>query len=130
MTPCCRLQVQNPTQALMSVKGPGNTFDLSPKLTITLPSLIYFSWDINREPTSTKNKFQYQSWYLTPCCWLEVQKPTQALQSIKCPDNTVDVSPKWTRTLPFLIYFFMGYLWRPLLKDDIWHRAVGSMHIP
>jgi len=29
LTPCCGLEVQNPTQALKSVKGPGNTFDLN-----------------------------------------------------------------------------------------------------
>jgi hypothetical protein len=28
-------------------------------------------------------KIKYQCWYLTPCCGLEVQKPTQALQSEK-----------------------------------------------
>jgi hypothetical protein len=26
-TPCCGLEVQKPTQALKSVKGPGNIFD-------------------------------------------------------------------------------------------------------
>jgi hypothetical protein len=44
------LGVQKPTQALKSVKDPGNTFDLNPKWSRTLPSLIYFSWDINRAP--------------------------------------------------------------------------------
>jgi hypothetical protein len=44
------LEVQKPTQALLSVKGPGNTFDLNPKWSRTLPSLIYFSWDIYRDP--------------------------------------------------------------------------------
>jgi hypothetical protein len=39
------LEVQKPTHAIKSVKGPGNTFDLSPKWARTLPSLIYFSWD-------------------------------------------------------------------------------------
>jgi hypothetical protein len=28
---CCGLEVQNPTQALKSVKGPGNTFDINAK---------------------------------------------------------------------------------------------------
>jgi hypothetical protein len=50
LTPCCGLEVQKPTQALKSVKVPGNTFDLNPKWSRTLPSLIYFSWDINRDP--------------------------------------------------------------------------------
>jgi hypothetical protein len=32
----------------MSVKDPSNTFDLIPKWSRTLPSLIYFSWNIYR----------------------------------------------------------------------------------
>jgi hypothetical protein len=43
-----------PTKALKSVKGPGNTFDLNLKWSRTLPSLIYFSWDIYRDPPSIK----------------------------------------------------------------------------
>jgi hypothetical protein len=49
-TPNCGLEVQKPTQALQSVKGPGNTFDIIPKWSRTLPSLIYFSWNIYRDP--------------------------------------------------------------------------------
>jgi hypothetical protein len=136
--------VQKPTQALQSVKGQDNTFDWHPKWTRTLPSLIYFSYDINRDPHSKKisnikfdiwhpavglrcrnpprhfshldarpislietpsgqvlccpqyivhwifmetplhkQNFKYQSWYLTACCGLEVQKPTQVLQLVK-----------------------------------------------
>jgi hypothetical protein len=49
--------VQKPTQALKSVKGQGNTVDLSPKWSRTLPSLIYFSWDIYRDtPLHKKNQ--------------------------------------------------------------------------
>jgi hypothetical protein len=91
--------VQKPTQALKSVKGAGNTFDLSPKWSRTLPSLIYFSWNIYRDPSSIK-KIKYQSSYLTPYCGLEVQKPTQELKSVKDPGNNVDLIPKWSRTLP------------------------------
>jgi hypothetical protein len=47
------LEVQKPTQALKSVKDPGNTFDVNPKWSRTLPSLIYFSWDIYRDTPST-----------------------------------------------------------------------------
>jgi hypothetical protein len=50
LTPCCGLEVQKPTQALKSVKDAGNTFDVNPKWARTLPSLIYFSWDIYRDP--------------------------------------------------------------------------------
>jgi hypothetical protein len=54
LTPCCGLEVQKHTQALQSVKDPGNTFDKNPKWSRTLPSLIYFSWDINRDHLSIK----------------------------------------------------------------------------
>jgi hypothetical protein len=46
--------VEKPTQALKSVKGPGNTFDLNSKWSRTLPSLIYFSWNIYRDPPPLK----------------------------------------------------------------------------
>jgi hypothetical protein len=54
LTPYCGVEMQNPFQALKSVKGPGNSFDLNPKWSTTLPSLIYFSWDIHRDPPSIK----------------------------------------------------------------------------
>jgi hypothetical protein len=54
LTSCCGLEVQKPTQALKSVKGPGNTIDLNSKWSRTLPSLIYFSWDIYRDPLHKK----------------------------------------------------------------------------
>jgi hypothetical protein len=53
LTPYCALEVQKSPQALMSVKGPGITFDLSPKWARPLPYLISFSWDIYRDPPST-----------------------------------------------------------------------------
>jgi hypothetical protein len=56
LIPCSGLEVQKPTQALKSVKDQGNTFDLNPKWSRTLPSLIYFSWDIYREPLHKKNQ--------------------------------------------------------------------------
>jgi hypothetical protein len=96
LTLCYGLEVQNPTQALKSVKGPGNIFDLNHKWERTLASFGNFSWDIH-SPSKTKSK--YQSWYLTLCCGLEVQNPTQALKSVKGPGNTFDISPKWERTL-------------------------------
>jgi hypothetical protein len=52
LTLYCGLEVQKPTQALKSVKGPETTFDLNPKWSRTLPSLIYFSWDIYRDHPS------------------------------------------------------------------------------
>ena len=131
MTPCCGLEVQKPTQALKSVKDPSNTFDLIPKWSRTLPSLIYFSWDINRAPPS-KKIIKYQCWYLTPCCGLEVQKPTKALKSVKGPGNTFYWHSKWARTLPSLIYFSWNIYRDPPsikknsnIKVDIWHPTVG-----
>ena len=108
--------MQKPKQALKSVKGPVNTFEFSPKWSRTLPSLIYFSWDINRDPPPSIKKIKYQSWYLTPCCGLEVQKPTHAIKSVKGPGNTFDWSPKWARTLPSLIYFSWDIYRDPLHK--------------
>jgi hypothetical protein len=56
LTPCCGLEVQKPTQTLKSFKDLANTFDLNPKWARTLPSLIYFSWDIYRDLPSKKKK--------------------------------------------------------------------------
>jgi hypothetical protein len=106
--------VQKPYQALQSVKGPANTFDWNPKWARTLLSLIYFSWDIHRDPLHKKIK--YQNWYSTLCCGLEVQKPTQALQSVSGPANTVDWSPKWARTVLSLIHVSLDIHRDPLHK--------------
>jgi hypothetical protein len=54
---------QKPTQALKSVKDLGNMFDLNPNWSSTLPSLIYFSWDIYRDPT----KDIFRSFNLLKC---------------------------------------------------------------
>ena len=54
----------------------------------------------------------YQSCYLTPCCGLGVQKPTQAIKSVKGTGNTFDLNPKWARTLPLGI--FHGIFIEPL----------------
>ena len=104
LTSYCGLEVEKPTQALKSVKGSGNTIDINTKWSRTLPSLIYCSWAIYRDHPSIK-KIKYQCWYLTPCCGLEVQKPTQALLSVKGPGKTFEWNPKWARTLLSLIYF-------------------------
>jgi hypothetical protein len=122
LTHYCGLKVQTPTQALQSSKGPDNAFDWIPKWATTLPSLIYFSWDIYRDPLH-KRKFKYQSWYLTPYCGLEVQKPTQALQSVKNPDNTFDWNPKCVRTLPSLIYLSCDIYREPLHKRKFKYQS-------
>jgi hypothetical protein len=55
---------------------------------------------------------------LTPCCGLEVQKPTQALQSVKDPDNTFEINLKWTRTFPQIstLIFEISFVERDLYK--------------
>jgi hypothetical protein len=52
--PCCGLEVQKLTQAFKSIKDLGNIFDWNFKRARTLPSLIYFSWNIYRDPLSIK----------------------------------------------------------------------------
>ena len=125
--------MQKPTQALKSVKGPENIFDWHSNWAKTLPSLIYFSWDIYRDAPVNKQNFKYQSWYLTPYCGLEVQKPTQALKSVKRPGNIFDWHCNWARTLPSLIYVCNGIFIETTslhkqisnIKVDIWHPTVG-----
>ena len=122
--------MQTPTQALHSVKDPNNIFDWNPKWARTLLSLIYFSWDIHRD-TLHKQNFKYQSWYLTSCSGLEVEKPTQVHQLVKGPANNFDWSPKWVRTLLSLIYFSWDIYRDPCTKEnsnikvDIRRSAVG-----
>jgi hypothetical protein len=128
LTPCCGLEVWKPTQAIKSVKDPGNIVDLNPKWARTLPSLIYLSWDIYRDPLHNF-VFKYQSWYVTPCCGLEVQKPTQALMSVKGTVNTFDWNRKWARTLPSLIYLSSNiYRDRPPQRKFKYRRWYVTPH--
>jgi hypothetical protein len=60
---------------------------------------------------------------LTPSCGLEVQKPTKALKSVKEPGNTFDLIPKWSRTLPSLIYFHGIFIETPL------HRKKSNIKV-
>jgi hypothetical protein len=53
MTPCCGLEVHYPTQALKSVKGPGNTFDINREWQRNLrPSVIIHGICIGSPPYS------------------------------------------------------------------------------
>jgi hypothetical protein len=54
LKPCCGLEVQKPTQALQSIKGSGNNFDLNPKWERTMLSFDIFSRVIYRVPTKSK----------------------------------------------------------------------------
>jgi hypothetical protein len=42
------------------------------------------------------------------CCGLEVERPNQALQSVKGAVNIFDINPKWKRTLPYEKYIKDG----------------------
>jgi hypothetical protein len=53
--------MQNPTQALKSVKDPGNTFDLNCKWERTVPYFGNFSWDIIRVPPNPNIKLIFNS---------------------------------------------------------------------
>jgi len=55
LTTCCGLEVQNPTQALKSAKGPCNTFDLNYKWERILTFFGNFSWDIYMIPQKNPN---------------------------------------------------------------------------
>ena len=117
LTPCCGLEVHNATQALKSVKGHGNTSD-KPQVGKNFGVFRYFLWVIYR----ISPKYKYQSWCLTPCCWLEVHNPTQALKSVKGLGNTFDLNPMWERTLQsFDIFYglFIGSPQNPNIKVDI-----------
>ena len=47
---------------------------------------------------------------MTPYCGLEVQKPTQVLQSVKDLGYTFDLIPNWKRTMPsFDIFSWVIY---------------------
>ena len=127
LNPCCGLEVHNLTQELKSVKDLDNTFDLNSKWERTVPSFDIFLWVMYRVPPP---KSKYQSWYLTPCCGLEVHSPTQALKSVKGLGNTFDLSSKWERTLPsFDLFLWVIYKAPPKknsnVKVDMWHPAVG-----
>jgi hypothetical protein len=79
LIPYCGLEVQKPTLALQSVKGPGNTFDINYKWSKTLPSSIYFSWDINRAP---------------PCPpGVSIKGITRAFSRLKCLGGFLHLKP-------------------------------------
>ena len=103
---------------------------LSQRWARTLPSLIYFSWDIYRYPPP-QFVFKYENWYLIPCCGLEVHYPTRALKSVKDPGNTFTLA-KGGQELCRPWYIFHGiFIDTPLhnlfsnIKIDIWNPAVG-----
>ena len=96
----------------------------------TLPSLTYFLWNISRDPP-LQFVFKYHSWYLTPCCGLEVHYSTLALKSVKDPGITFNLV-KSGQKLCRPWYIFHGiFIETPFhnlfsnIKIDIWHLAEG-----
>jgi hypothetical protein len=111
--------VQKPTQALKSAKGPGNTFDLNLKWSRTLPSLIYLGL---KSKVFAGPLTDLSAWvgFCTSSPQQGVKyKPTQALKSANDSGNTFDLIPKWSRTLPSLIYFSWNIYRDPLHKKEI-----------
>jgi hypothetical protein len=53
--------------------------------------LDIYLWDIQKDPPPQFG-FKYQSWYLTPCCGLQVHYPTKELMWVKEPDNTFSLA--------------------------------------
>jgi hypothetical protein len=63
---------------------------------------------------------KYQSWYLTPCCWLEVHNPTHALKSVK---GTVSVGKNMDTE-------YMYYSWCMTSTDIVkWRKKRMIMKI-
>jgi hypothetical protein len=129
LKPWCGLEVQLPKQANKSDNGQSNTFDISPNWENNISRRLPIFNGIFIGSHQTKSK--YQSWYLTPSCGLELQKPTKALKSVKGPSNTFDMSPNWERTFSSVANFSWDIYRVPLQKKnpnnkyDIWYPAVG-----
>jgi hypothetical protein len=60
--------------------------------------------------------------------FLHLQKPTQALKSVNDPGNTFDFNPKWSRTLPSLIYFSwaLGVEVKGICQAFNWLKCLGG----
>ena len=97
LTPSWGLEVQKLSQALMSVKGLDNTCDLDPRWARTVPSEIFIG--ILKETLPQFCEEFNWSWYLAPCCGLQVQKPNQTLRPVNDTGSTFYLNPKRARTL-------------------------------
>ena len=93
LTSCCGLEVLKPTQALQSVKGPGNIFDWNPKRARTLPSLIYFSWDIHRDPLINKQKSNIKVNIWNPAVGLWCRNPPRHFSRLKAREIPLNDTP-------------------------------------
>jgi hypothetical protein len=107
-------------------KGPGNTFDWNPKWSRTLPSLIYFLWNIYRDPSSIKKKSNIKVDIWHPTVDLRCRNPPRHLslgiKSKVLPGPLADLSV-WVgfcTSSPQL-----GVKYQHNIKVDIWHPTVG-----
>jgi len=55
---------------------------------------------------------------------LKTAETTQALKSVKGLGNTVDYTPKWTRTLPDLIYLSWHIDRNPPPQNNIKYQSI------
>jgi hypothetical protein len=108
LTPCCGLEMQKPTQALKSVKGQGHIFDWIRKYIKDGKVLDHLGCKSKVFPAPLTCLGAWVGFCTSSPqqgCGLEMQKPTQALKSVKGQGHIFDWIPKWARTLPSLIYF-------------------------
>jgi hypothetical protein len=126
LKPCRGLEIQKPIEALRSVKGLDNTYDISPKWARTLQSDIFHG--IFKEAPPNIYVFN-RSWYVTPSCGLEVQKSIQTRKTVKDLGNTFDLTQSGQEL--WRLKFSIGYLKRPpniffvLIEVEICHPAEG-----
>jgi hypothetical protein len=102
---------QKPTHALKSVKCSADTYDLIPMWARTL-AVGNCSWNINRTPFH-KKQFKYLVWYLTHCCGLEMQKPTQALMLVQ--------------GVKYQLWYLIVFLWRQGSINIPWNIPYGHV---
>ena len=92
--------MKKPNQALKSVKGPENTFDLIPKWARTLPLGIFHGIFIEPFPPSTK-KIPISKLIFNTLLWAWGAETHPGKYVSLRPDNSFDLTPKWARNLPF-----------------------------
>jgi hypothetical protein len=92
----------------MSVKDPGNIFNISPKWAITLPSLIYFYWIFIETPLH--NLFSNIKFDIChPAVGLRYILSPRHLNQLKTREIPL-FYPKMGKNFAVLDIFFMGYL--------------------
>jgi hypothetical protein len=123
-----------------SVKDPGNTFNLAKRWARTLPFLIYFLWDIYRDPpnnlfSSIKIDISYLAvglrCIIPPRYWSQL-KTRAVFNWLKCLGVIMHLKPTAECQISTLIFekkLWRGGLYKYHMKNiyitiDIWHHAV------